>query len=128
MMQSQTPPVQPDPVDFSGVPELMVHEISLFGDFFTTFQLFEASFCASSSQSICAQLRREIPATPKWEPHAFFLIWNDGSQVLNKVPSFIEYVSTREDAERYGLTFARKWIDDGKPPLGDHLVPISKRL
>lgn len=91
-------------------------------------QLFEASFCASSSQSICAQLRREIPATPKWEPHAFFLIWNDGSQVLNKVPSFIEYVSTREDAERYGLTFARKWIDDGKPPLGDHLVPISKRL
>jgi hypothetical protein len=35
------------------------------------------------------------------------IIWSEGSQVLDKYfPDFTKYFSTREEAERYGLTFA----------------------
>ena len=58
----------------------------------------------------------EFPGKRQWEPHVF-VTWNDGSQMMDKLPNFIKSFSTREEAERYGITFARKWIDDGKPPL-----------
>jgi hypothetical protein len=48
-----------------------------------------------------------------WEPH-FYIGWWEAGQNIFKNFTINEIFSTREEAERAGLLFAQKWVDDGK--------------
>ena len=58
----------------------------------------------------------ELPEAEVWEP-AITITCSKGSQCLNRLPNVTKNFFTREDAEAYGMEFAKKWIDDGNPPL-----------
>jgi len=48
-----------------------------------------------------------------WEP-LLYVRWRKGGQPITKHFTVNRVFSTREEAERAGLSFAQKWIDDGK--------------
>ena len=54
--------------------------------------------------------------TQKWQPKVT-IMWSEGVRQLIKYPQITKYFSTQVEAEREGLAFAKKWIDDGKPDL-----------
>jgi hypothetical protein len=49
-----------------------------------------------------------------WEPH-LHVSWWKASQKIIKSFTLNQVFSTRQEAGRAGLSFAQKWIDDGKP-------------
>jgi hypothetical protein len=53
----------------------------------------------------------------KWKPdiHIMDLSRSDGYRI--QLPAFGKEYATEKKAEQAGLTFAKKWIDNGKPPI-----------
>ena len=58
----------------------------------------------------------EILDTQQWEPR-LVIIWQQQGAFPVKAPNINKFFSTREKAESEGLSFAKKWIDDGKPDV-----------
>ena len=58
----------------------------------------------------------EIAGTGVWEPR-FTINYQEGSYAMIKVPYVVKYFTNCTEAETYALSFAKKWIDDGKPEL-----------
>jgi len=50
----------------------------------------------------------------QWQPMPTIL-WRDGRKVAITYPVIRKYFPTEIDAEREGLEFAKKWIQDHKP-------------
>jgi hypothetical protein len=50
----------------------------------------------------------------KWKPDIQIL---NGNGFRIQLPAFGRQYATEKDAEHAGLAFAKKWIDDGKPPI-----------
>ena len=48
-----------------------------------------------------------------WEP-LLYVSWGEAGQTITKTFTVNQVFSTREEAERAGLSFAQKWIDHGK--------------
>jgi hypothetical protein len=59
---------------------------------------------------------RQLPDSRRWTSHVV-LNWTDGSRQVQTVFEVKRGFATQEEAEREGLTYAKKWIDDGKPKL-----------
>ena len=59
---------------------------------------------------------RQLPEGLRWTAHVV-INWTDGSRQVQTVFEVKRGFATQEEAEREGLTFAKKWIDDGKPKL-----------
>lgn len=57
----------------------------------------------------------EIEAFALWEPR-FTVSYEEGSFPMIKAP--FTYFTNRVAAESYAVSFAKKWLDDGKPKLG----------
>ena len=53
----------------------------------------------------------------KWEPRVLALHEDKTNEAIIRFPNFTMYFSTREEAEREGLAFVKRWIDNGQPPL-----------
>ena len=51
-----------------------------------------------------------------WKPH-LYIVYSEGGRNIIKNFTIDQTFSTREEAEQAGLSFAQKWIDDGKPNL-----------
>jgi hypothetical protein len=51
-----------------------------------------------------------------WKPH-LYVIFSEGGQNILKNFTIDQTFSTQRQAEQAGLSFAQKWIDDGKPDL-----------
>jgi hypothetical protein len=51
-----------------------------------------------------------------WEPRVL-VTWNEQQEERTKSLVFTRPFSAQREAEREGLQFAKKWIDDGKPEL-----------
>jgi hypothetical protein len=51
-----------------------------------------------------------------WKPH-LYVVYSEGGRNIIKNFTIDQTFSTREEAEQAGLSFAQKWIDDGKPDL-----------
>jgi hypothetical protein len=51
-----------------------------------------------------------------WKPH-LYVVFNEGGQHILKNFTVDQTFATSEEAEQVGLSFAQKWIDDGKPDL-----------
>jgi hypothetical protein len=51
----------------------------------------------------------------KWKPNIQIIDLSSGNRI--QLPSFGKTYGTEKDAEQAGLTFAKKWIDDGMPPV-----------
>ena len=49
-----------------------------------------------------------------WEPHLHVSWWETG-QKITKSFTLNQVFSTRQEAGRAGLSFAQKWVDEGKP-------------
>ena len=49
-----------------------------------------------------------------WKPH-LYVVYSEGGRNIIKNCTINQTFSTREEAEQAGLSFAQKWIDDGKP-------------
>jgi hypothetical protein len=68
-----------------------------------------------------------------WKPHVY-IAFNDGGLDFLKNFTIDRTFATSEKAEQAGLSFAQKWIDDGRPdldldqfPLGAPLAPLSTK-
>ncbi len=59
---------------------------------------------------------RQLPESRRWTSHVV-INWTDGSRQVQTVFEVKRGFATQEEAEREGQTFAKKWIDDGKPKL-----------
>jgi len=59
---------------------------------------------------------RHLADSNRWTSHVV-INWTDGSRQVQTVFEVKRGFATQEEAEREGLTFAKKWIDDGKPKL-----------
>jgi hypothetical protein len=59
------------------------------------------------------------PKTNRSSPKVSILCPNEGGTHLMKRVLFKESFDTPEEAEREGVLFAQKWIDDGKPDLSE---------
>ena len=57
-----------------------------------------------------------VPATRQWEPRIKVIWSEDGKGRLIKLTDKRRF-RVRQKAEIEGFTFAKKWIDDGKPDL-----------
>ena len=57
-----------------------------------------------------------VPATRQWEPRIKVIWSEDGKGRLSNLTDNRRF-RVRQKAEMEGLTFAKKWIDDGKPDL-----------
>jgi hypothetical protein len=55
-------------------------------------------------------------AATRWEPRLTIMWSEDGHGRLSKL-TVNRAFRVRREAEMEGLTFAKKWIDDGKPDL-----------
>jgi|SoiMetStandDraft_2_1073263.scaffolds.fasta_scaffold158586_1 hypothetical protein len=51
-----------------------------------------------------------------WKPH-LYVVFNEGGQNILKNFTIDQTFATSEEAEQAGLSFAQKWIDDGKPDI-----------
>jgi hypothetical protein len=49
-----------------------------------------------------------------WEPHLHISWWETGQKVTKSF-TLNQVFSSRQEAGKAGLSFAQKWIDDGKP-------------
>jgi hypothetical protein len=64
----------------------------------------------------------QIAHTRQWKPHVIIL-WKEGG--TTRIQPFTlnnHSFSSVEEAQESGLSFARKWIDDGKP---DFSLPLD---
>ena len=59
---------------------------------------------------------RHLPDSHRWTSHVV-VNWTAGSREEFRQFEVKRGFATEEEAEREGLTFAKKWIDDGKPKL-----------
>ena len=57
-----------------------------------------------------------LHVTDGWKPH-LFLGYSKRGQNIFKNFTINQTLATQEEAEQSGLSFAKKWIDDGKPDL-----------
>ncbi len=60
--------------------------------------------------------RHLLPDSNRWTAHVV-INWNIRSREEFREFDVKRGFATQEDAELGGLTFAKKWIDDGKPKL-----------
>ena len=60
--------------------------------------------------------RHLLPDSERWVAQVL-INWTDGRRKQFRRFDVKRGFATEEDAELAGLTFARKWIDDGKPKL-----------
>jgi hypothetical protein len=51
-----------------------------------------------------------------WKPH-LYVVYSEGGWNIIKNFTIDQTFSTREEVELAGLTYVRKWFDDGKPNL-----------
>jgi hypothetical protein len=51
-----------------------------------------------------------------WKPHVHIIDLTKGDKVFVAPLLFNQTYSTEEEAEQIGLSMAKKWIDEGKPP------------
>jgi hypothetical protein len=51
-----------------------------------------------------------------WKPH-LYVIYSEGGRNMIKNFTIDQIFATQDQAEQAGLSFAQKWIDDGKPDL-----------
>ncbi len=51
-----------------------------------------------------------------WKPH-LYVVYSEGGRNIIKNFTIDQTFATSEEAEQAGLSFAQKWIDDGKPDL-----------
>ena len=51
-----------------------------------------------------------------WEPQ-LYVSWLEDGYKITKSFTLNQIFSTRKEAKRAGLSFALRWIDDGKPDL-----------
>jgi hypothetical protein len=59
---------------------------------------------------------RQLPESRRWTAHVV-INWTVRSREEFRQFEIKRGFATQEEAEREGLTFAKKWIDDGKPKL-----------
>ena len=59
---------------------------------------------------------RQLPDSRRWTSHVV-INWTARSREEFRQFEVKHGFATEEEAEREGLTFAKKWIDDGKPKL-----------
>jgi hypothetical protein len=59
---------------------------------------------------------RHLPDSSRWTAHVV-INWTIRSREQFREFDVKRGFATQEDAELGGLIFAKKWIDDGKPPL-----------
>jgi hypothetical protein len=59
---------------------------------------------------------RQLPEGLRWTSHVV-INWTERSRQAQAVFEVKRGFATQEEAEREGVTFAKKWIDDGKPKL-----------
>jgi hypothetical protein len=52
----------------------------------------------------------------EWEPR-ITVSYSEGIYLMITIPDITKSFSNRAEAESHALTFAREWIDQGKPPL-----------
>ena len=57
-----------------------------------------------------------IMESQQWQP-MLTILWREGRNVAVTYPLIRKYFSTEVDAEREGLEFAKKWIEDHGPNL-----------
>jgi hypothetical protein len=55
----------------------------------------------------------------KWKPDIQIMHSSNGDGFRINLPTFGRKYETEKEAEQAGLTFAKKWIDNGLPPLID---------
>ena len=60
--------------------------------------------------------RHLLPDSERWTAQVL-INWTDGRRKQFRRFDVKRGFATEEEAELAGLTFARKWIDDGKPKL-----------
>jgi len=58
---------------------------------------------------------RQLPDSNHWSSHVV-INWTAGSREEFRQFDVKRGFATQEEAERERLGFAKKWIDDGKPP------------
>jgi len=51
-----------------------------------------------------------------WKPH-LYVVFSEADQNILRNFTIDQTFTTSEEAEQAGLSFAQKWIDDGKPNL-----------
>jgi hypothetical protein len=59
---------------------------------------------------------RHLPESNRWTSHVV-INWTARSREESRQFEVKRGFATQEEAEGEGLTFAKKWIDDGKPKL-----------
>jgi hypothetical protein len=59
---------------------------------------------------------RQLPDSNRWTAHVV-INWTRGSHKEFRQFEVGRGFATQEDAAQAGVTFAKKWIDDGKPKL-----------
>jgi hypothetical protein len=59
---------------------------------------------------------RQLPESRRWTAHVV-INWIADSREQFRQFEIKRGFATQEEAEREGLTFAKKWIDNGKPKL-----------
>ena len=60
----------------------------------------------------------------KWTFRALVFVPNGSSQTIKRVGYHGPFFETKKEAEREGLLFVMKWIDDGMP---DIQVPATRK-
>jgi hypothetical protein len=60
--------------------------------------------------------RHLLPDSERWVAQVL-INWTDGTRKQFRRFDVKRGFATQGEAEQAGLTFAKKWIDDGKPPL-----------
>jgi hypothetical protein len=64
---------------------------------------------------------KKLPDSGRWTPYVSIDGTNGPREQLRRF--WIKRgFATEEDAAKAGLTFAKNWIDDGKPPLSKNVV------
>jgi len=59
-----------------------------------------------------------------WKPR-LHIVWSesDKTPITHTQFTIKQRYATEEEAQQAGLSFAKKWIDDGKLPLADQVDP-----
>jgi hypothetical protein len=70
-------------------------------------------------QHLITSIAQLNPQTRRSNPKVSILCPSEGGTQRMKRVLFKQSFDTPEEAEREGVAFARKWIDDGKPDLSD---------
>jgi hypothetical protein len=62
----------------------------------------------------------QIPDTSVWSAKVVVSWSEGGTEKTNKFDGEVANFRSKAEAETYGIEFAKKWIDDGKPSLADY--------